>query len=198
MQVTEIMINLTVSPTTKCVKSRPRDATIYVGNLLIVEDMASRKLIGVITDREYFRRILVDRDPDKTTLQDCMTHSNLLCCKASDDVEQVLEAMAKRHLRRVPVVSQGNRVEGIITDRDLLGICGDRLDRPLFGFASRNHLENKNAECSGFADFIPIGRMGEWFRPGAEADQPGIAPPKAAIDVKRSKGPIFQSGRSGL
>ncbi len=121
MQVTEIMSSpVLCTPATSARKAAHLMQQFNVGNLLIVEDMASRKLIGVITDRDLVLRILVDRDPDKTTLQDCMTHSNLLCCKASDDVEQVLEAMAKRHLRRVPVVSQGNRVEGIITDRDLL------------------------------------------------------------------------------
>ena len=121
MQVTEIMSSpVLCTPTTSARKAAHLMQQFNVGNLLIVEDMTSRKLIGVITDRDLVLRILVDRDPDKTTLQDCMTHSNLLCCKESDDVEQVLEAMAKRHLKRVPVLSEGNRVDGVLTDVGVL------------------------------------------------------------------------------
>ncbi len=121
MQVTEIMSSPVLCiPATSARKAANLMRQYDTGNLLIVEDLTSRKLLGIITDRDLVLRLLTDRDPDKTTVQECMTHVDLLCCKPEDDVTQVLEAMANRRVRRVPVVSQGNRVEGVVTDRGVL------------------------------------------------------------------------------
>jgi CBS domain-containing protein len=90
------------------------------GVILVVENLINRKLVGIITDRDLILRLPHDRAPENMTVEECMTHGDLLCCKAEDDIEQVLKVMAKRHVRRVPVLSQDNRVEGVITDRILL------------------------------------------------------------------------------
>ena len=121
MQVTEVMSNPGLcAPTTSVRKAASIMRQFDTGILLIVEDVSSRKLVGILTDRDLVLRVLTDRDPEKTTVQECMTHRDLLCCKPEDDIAQVMEAMATRHVRRVPVVSQGKRVVGILTDRDLL------------------------------------------------------------------------------
>ena len=121
MQVTEIMSGpVLCTPETGVRKAAEMMQKFNTGNLLVVENKATRKLVGVITDRDLVLRILVDRDPDKTTVQDCMTYADLLCCKPDDEVEQILETMAKRHVRRVPVVGQGNRVVGVLTDVGVL------------------------------------------------------------------------------
>jgi len=91
-----------------------------VGVVLVVENLINRKLVGVITDRDLILRLPADRAPDKMAVEECMTHGDLLCCKPDDNIEQILDVMAKRHVRRVPVLSQGNKVEGIISDRVLL------------------------------------------------------------------------------
>jgi CBS domain-containing protein len=96
-----------------------------VGVLLVVENLVNRKLVGIITDRDLILRLPADRAPEKMTVEECMTHGDLLCCKPQDNIEQVLEVMAKRHVRRVPVLSEGNRVEGVITDRVLLEYAVD-------------------------------------------------------------------------
>ena len=121
MQVTEIMSGpVLCTPETGVRTAAHMMQRFNTGNILVVENKANRKLVGVITDRDLVLRILVDRDPDKTTVKDCMTYADLLWCKPDDDVEQILESMAKRHLRRVPVLGQGNRVVGILTDVGVL------------------------------------------------------------------------------
>ena len=121
MQVTEIMSGpVLCTPETGVRTAAHLMKKFNVGNLLVVESKATRKLVGVLTDRDLVLRILVDRDPDQTKVQDCMTYADLLYCKPDDDVEQILEIMAKRHVRRVPVVGQGNRVVGVLTDVGVL------------------------------------------------------------------------------
>ena len=121
MQVAEVMNSpVLCTPATGARKAASLMRQYDVGVLVIVKDLANRKLAGIITDRDLVLRLLTDRDPDKTTVQECMTHGDILRCKPEDDVAQVLEAMANRRVRRVPVVSEGDRVEGVLTDRGVL------------------------------------------------------------------------------
>ena len=121
MQVTEIMSGpVLCTPETGVRTAAHLMKKFNVGNLLVVESKATRKLVGVITDRDLVLRILVDRDPDKTKVQDCMTYADLLWCKPDDEVEDILEIMARRHVRRVPVLGPGNRVLGVLTDVGVL------------------------------------------------------------------------------
>jgi CBS domain-containing protein len=90
------------------------------GVLVVVENYDNLKLLGILTDRDLSLKVLIDRDPERTTVQECMTQRDLICCSPKDDIARVLDTMAEHHVRRVPVIGEGNRVEGIITDRDLL------------------------------------------------------------------------------
>jgi len=121
MQATEIMISpVLCTPTTTAREVAHMMKQFDVGVILVVEDLVSRKLVGMITDRDLILRLPHDRTPDQMMVQECMTQGDLLCCKPEDDITQVLEVMAKRHVRRVPVLSESKRVEGVVTDRNLL------------------------------------------------------------------------------
>ena len=121
MQATELMISpVLCTPATSARKAAAMMKQFDVGHLLVVENLINRKLVGIITDRDLILRLPADRTPEHMTVEECMTHGDLLCCKAEDDIEQVLKIMAKRHVRRVPVLSRDNTVEGVITDRILL------------------------------------------------------------------------------
>jgi CBS domain-containing protein len=97
-----------------------------VGSLPVIDDPQSRKLIGIVTDRDLAIEIVAEsRDPRSTRIADIMTQ-NPVYCRVDDQVERALQAMAEHQVRRIPVVENGGRVVGIIAQADV----ATRIHRP--------------------------------------------------------------------
>ncbi len=92
-----------------------------IGSVPVVNDRNEKGLIGILTDRDLTIRVVAEqRDYYKTSVSDIMS-KNVTACRVSDDSEEVAAAMAKRQVRRVPVVDDNNRLVGIISQADLAG-----------------------------------------------------------------------------
>jgi CBS domain-containing protein len=90
-----------------------------IGSVLVVEDEETRKLVGIVTDRDLALEIVAEgRDPQVTKVQDVMTY-NVVTCRAEDSVQEVMDVMAEYQLRRMPVVDHEDRVVGIIAQADV-------------------------------------------------------------------------------
>ncbi|MCI0423246.1 MAG: CBS domain-containing protein [Acidobacteria bacterium] len=90
-----------------------------VGSIPVIDDSYSRKLIGILTDRDIALRIVAEaRDAGHTAVRDVMTKTPL-CCGTDDDVQLALDTMARSQVRRVPIVDSHNRVVGIIAQGDV-------------------------------------------------------------------------------
>ena len=88
-----------------------------VGPVLIVDD--ARVLVGIVTDRDLALKVVGEgRDPQTTPVKDVMS-KKLITCRAEDDVEQAMNAMAQYQLRRIPVVADGMKLVGIISQADI-------------------------------------------------------------------------------
>ena len=86
------------------------------GSIPVVEEN-SRRLLGVVTDRDLAIRVLAEgRGPD-TTVREAMT-PDPVTCSPDDDVDKVERLMAERQVRRIPVVENG-RVVGVVAQADL-------------------------------------------------------------------------------
>lgn len=97
---------------------------LNVGIVPIVESELSMKLVGVVTDRDLCLKIVAEgRDPKGVKLQECMT-SELVTCKPDDDMQTVLQLMQQNQVRRIPVVGEDNRIEGIVATADMV-LCGE-------------------------------------------------------------------------
>ena len=97
-----------------------------VGPIPVVEDIETKKLVGIVTDRDLALKIVAEeRDPKSTKVKEVMTR-DLVTCKADDDIKKAIDAMVKHQLRRIPVVENGNKVVGIIAQADV----ATRLDQP--------------------------------------------------------------------
>jgi len=97
-----------------------------VGSIPIVEDPESRKLIGIVTDRDLAVEIVgAGRDPKNTRISEVMRRA-LFTCQEEDRIEEALDTMAKHQVRRIPVVDQQGCIVGIIAQGDL----ATRLDEP--------------------------------------------------------------------
>jgi CBS domain-containing protein len=90
-----------------------------VGALPVVESMASRKLVGIVTDRDIVVKVLADgRAVTNATARDAMT-SNPATCREDDDVSRALSTMAERKVRRLPVTDSSGDLRGIIAQADI-------------------------------------------------------------------------------
>jgi CBS domain-containing protein len=90
-----------------------------IGFLPVIDDPRTRKLIGVVTDRDLCLAALGElHDPTLTTVEDCMA-TDLVTCTPEMDIREILATMAEHQIRRLPVVDQDNRVQGIVGISDL-------------------------------------------------------------------------------
>lgn len=87
-----------------------------VGALLVTE---GGKLIGMITERQYARDIILKgRASPNTFVRDIM-EARVLCVEPDDTVETCMQLMTRERVRHLPVV-QGGRVVGIVSIGDLV------------------------------------------------------------------------------
>lgn len=90
-----------------------------VGPVPIVEDSMTKKLLGIVTDRDLALKIVAEgREPRSTKVGDVMT-TNPVSCRPDDDIEDALDAMEEHQVRRLPIVDEENRVVGIIAQADV-------------------------------------------------------------------------------
>ncbi len=76
-------------------------------------------------------------------VKDVMT-ADPVCCHLSDTAQEVAKILREQDIGSVPIVSEGRKLEGIITDRDLCcTIVADGLDprsTPINNYVTRNPL----------------------------------------------------------
>ena len=90
-----------------------------IGALPVVENHNSKKLIGIITDRDLAIRVVgASHDATATQVRAVMTH-NPIVCFASDELDTTIEIMARNQIRRIPVVDENGHVIGIISQADV-------------------------------------------------------------------------------
>lgn len=90
-----------------------------VGAVPVVESQTSRKLVGIVTDRDMVVKIVADgRTVEKATARDAMTN-NPVTCREDDDVSQAVARMAERKVRRIPIVDRSGTLQGIIAQADI-------------------------------------------------------------------------------
>lgn len=93
--------------------------TENVGSIPVVEDIQTMKLIGILTDRDLALQVVAyERDASSTLVEDVMTYE-VITCRAADDVQKAVDAMAQHQLRRMPVIDSDHRIVGIISQADV-------------------------------------------------------------------------------
>jgi CBS domain-containing protein len=132
MRVFQIM---TPDPACCTPQNTAREAAILMkdndcGSIPVVENLANRRLIGTITDRDLaIRGLATGKGPD-TSVGDLMTYEPITC-GSEDEVEVVREVMTARQVRRVPVVNDNGAVVGIVAQADLALEEGAASDQEL-------------------------------------------------------------------
>jgi CBS domain-containing protein len=78
----------------------------------------SKRLLGVMTDRDIACRCVAEGKSPDTPVSEIMT-TKPQCCHPEDDVAAVEQIMIEAQVRRVPVVDAKDRCVGMIAQADL-------------------------------------------------------------------------------
>ena len=121
MEVREIM---TADPAV-CEMSQPvRDAAEMMeecdcGAIPVVENLLTKRLVGLITDRDIaIRAVAKGLDPLETRVGDCMT-SDISFVRPESSIEEVEQIMENLQVRRVPIVDENESVCGMVSIADI-------------------------------------------------------------------------------
>lgn len=97
-----------------------------VGSIPVVEDEETMKLIGIVTDRDLALQVVAPEwDAETTQVDEVMTY-DVITCRADDDLQKAVDAMAQHQLRRMPVIDGDYRIVGIISQADV----ATRVEKP--------------------------------------------------------------------
>jgi len=93
-----------------------------VGPVPIVED---GRLVGIVTDRDIVVRVVAQgRDPNATTVRE-IASTELVTVSPDDALDDALNRLAERQVRRLPVV-EGDRLVGIVAQADIARLGEDK------------------------------------------------------------------------
>jgi CBS domain-containing protein len=97
-----------------------------VGSVPVIDNETTRKLVGIVTDRDLALKIVANgKDPKSTNVGSVMT-AKVVCCQSEDDLQKAMDLMSKNQLRRIAIIDKDSRVVGIISQADV----ATRVDKP--------------------------------------------------------------------
>ena len=109
----------TVTPDTPITEAARMMKEQDVGILPVVESSNSRKLVGVITDRDITVRHVAGGHKPDCKVREAMS-SSVKTCRADDDVNSVMDVMGSEQVRRVPIVDERGTLVGIVAQADIV------------------------------------------------------------------------------
>lgn len=114
----------------------------HVGCLVVVEEReAGRVPVGLLTDRDIVTAVLANQlEPRALCVEDVMS-GNPVTAAESDSVLDVLAAMRRAGVRRVPVVNGLGVLQGLLSFDDVLEIVAEQIQALVQVLASARCLE---------------------------------------------------------
>src|SRR5690348_4346307 len=122
MQVRDVMTRdpSCVTPTATIREAAQVMQRENVGIIPVVDEKESKRLLGVVTDRDIAIRVVAEGRDGGTRVSEVMTSSRLATCAPDDDVNDAMEAMASEQVRRIPIVDDRGALVGIVAQADIV------------------------------------------------------------------------------
>ncbi len=116
-----------------------------IADLMRSEDIGSvpigenDKLVGMVTDRDIAIRAFTDSgDISQKTAKDVMS-KGVTFCREGDDVDDAVQLMEERQLRRLPVINEKKRLVGILSLGDISHAASQTKSGELLRAVSAHH-----------------------------------------------------------
>lgn len=90
------------------------------GAVPVVESNDSRRLVGMVTDRDIAIRVVAEGRDGNTRVSEVMTENRLATLKADASVDDVMRRMADEQVRRIPIVDERGALVGIVSQADVV------------------------------------------------------------------------------
>jgi CBS domain-containing protein len=90
-----------------------------IGSIPVIENEETKKLVGIVTDRDLTLNIVALGRNSKTRKVESVMTRKVVTCHPEDDLQKALDAMSEHQLRRLPVVDDDNQIVGIISQADI-------------------------------------------------------------------------------
>jgi CBS domain-containing protein len=88
-----------------------------VGSLLVTE---GGRLVGIVTERDYLRRVaIVGRDERTTPVREVMS-APIVYTTPESSIEECMAVMTERRIRHLPVLTESRQVMGVVSIGDLV------------------------------------------------------------------------------
>ncbi|HQH26054.1 MAG TPA: CBS domain-containing protein [Oligoflexia bacterium] len=121
MQVIDVMTEDPVccTPSSKIGDAARLMADNDCGVLPVVESLESRRLVGVITDRDICCRVAAEgKDAERMTVREAMS-TPVVTMSPDADLDRCCKVMEENQIRRVPVVDRNHMCCGIVSQADI-------------------------------------------------------------------------------
>ena len=105
-----------VEPETTVLEAIQMMANKNVGALLVVHD---GKLIGIISERDYTRKVILRGKASKDTAVREILSGDVIAVSPRESVEDCMRLMTEHRIRHLPVVEEG-KILGIVSIGDLV------------------------------------------------------------------------------
>ena len=102
--------------------------TQHVGSLVVVDETSQGRLVcGILTDRDIVTAVVAsDVDPATLTVEDVMT-TDVATALENDSVMDLVRAMRRRGVRRLPVTTPQRVLVGLVALDDVLSLLAEQL-----------------------------------------------------------------------
>ena len=112
------------------------------------------EVLGILVDRDLTKRVVaLKKDPSKLKVKQVMT-KRLITATENDTVEDVVRAMIKNDISRIPVI-QGDKLIGIVTYREILKIWPayvNLLEEEIGVHSNEEDDEEEESNLEGYCD----------------------------------------------
>lgn len=113
-----------------------------IGSIPVIENEQTKKLVGIVTDRDLALKIVATGLDAKSTKVEAVMTPKVVTCRADDDLQKALDTMSRHQLRRLPVVDNENNILGIIAQADV----ATRVNQPEKTAAMVKEISRSNAK----------------------------------------------------